>query len=287
MRVYIFQPKNHVLLTKGICERMMTRISKGVYYFQETLDLGYSFTALHFKGDSFFSGDIILPLSMIESIASSSNPHTIYAISNNSLFPLQLFDKNNFYKLKYLEKKAPTLEINGIHMHRIKEVDPWQDAFLKVKVLSIKSKDRVLDLCTGLGYTAIHALRFNPLKIVTVEKDVNVIKLAEYNSWSTELKNVPIIIGDLKEVLDCIKRNYFNKIIYDPPSFRIAEDLYTEETYKKLYALLKAGGIIYHYIGYIGKLTNKKIIPKIKQRCKIAGFKIIREFNYGLLLSKA
>jgi len=286
LRIYQFRPKNAILLTKSVCERILNQIEKGVFTIEETLDLGISKQVLNVKDRFIYGDNVKLPIEIIERISLTKNYNTVYAVKDEEYFPLQIFIQGSFYKLKHLEGKAPTLEINGIHMHRIKDIDPWYDSFLKVKVLSISNSDRVLDLCTGLGYTAIHAFNRRPAKIITIEKDINVLKLAEFNSWSKDLENITIVLEDLREALEMIWKNYFNKIIYDPPSFRIAEELYSESLYKRLYSVLRQDGIVFHYIGYVGEVTNKKIISRIKHRCKNAGFRIIKEFNYGLLLSK-
>jgi len=49
---------------------------------------------------------------------------------------VKFFDEKTkkFYKL-ISTKTWPTLEISGIHMHRIKEVDPKTDTELKIKSL--------------------------------------------------------------------------------------------------------------------------------------------------------
>jgi len=93
---------------------------------------------------------------------------------------VKLFDKktNKFYKL-IPTSTWPTLEISGIHMHRIKDVDPKTDTELKIKSLG-KIYGKILDICTGLGYTAILAARKKSVeKVVTIEKDENVIKIAK------------------------------------------------------------------------------------------------------------
>jgi predicted methyltransferase len=72
---------------------------------------------------------------------------------------IKFFDEKTkkFYKL-IPTSTWPTLEISGIHMHRIKKVDPKTDTELKLKALG-RIYGVVLDICTGLGYTAILAAR--------------------------------------------------------------------------------------------------------------------------------
>jgi len=286
VRIYIFSYRESIILTKNLCERIMRYIKKGQSLFEDTLDLGLSKANILLKNNYLHYKDHIIPVDIIRNIARKSNENTVYSYNDGIVKVLQFFDKGNFYKLKYIGDTAPTLEINGIHMHRIKGITPWEDSAIKVKLLNIRRYDRVLDLCTGLGYTAIQAFRRHPLKIITVEKDINVLRIAEYNPWSRDLANIPIILSDIRESLEEIRKGYFNKIIYDPPSFRIAEELYSLDIYKLIYSILPNKGLLFHYVGYVGSLSHKSIVNKIKSRCKQAGFKIIREINYGVLLAK-
>ncbi|HIE19298.1 TPA: hypothetical protein EYP75_06190 [Candidatus Bathyarchaeota archaeon] len=75
-----------------------------------------------------------------------------------------------FYRL-VKTKTWPYLEISGIRMHRAEAVDPKTDAVLKIKALG-NIYGTVLDICTGLGYTAILAARDKRVRrVVTIEKD--------------------------------------------------------------------------------------------------------------------
>jgi predicted methyltransferase len=152
---------------------------------------------------------------------------------------ISIFEKNQarffdektkkFYKL-IPTKTWPTLEISGIHMHRIKEVDPKTDSELKIKCLG-KIYGDVLDICTGLGYTAILAARKKNVKIVvTIEKDENVIKIAKLNEFSKELFENPkikLVIGDAFEEIKKFKDESFNFVIHDPPRISLAPELYS------------------------------------------------------------
>jgi len=85
-----------------------------------------------------------------------------------------------FYRL-VRTKTWPYLEISGIRMHRADTVDPKTDAILKIRSLG-KIYGTVLDCCTGLGYTAILAARNKRVdKVITIEKDENVISIAKQN----------------------------------------------------------------------------------------------------------
>jgi len=194
---------------------------------------------------------------------------------------IKFFDEKTrkFYKL-VSTKTWPTLEISGIHMHRIKDVDPKTDTELKIKSLG-KIYGKVLDVCTGLGYTAILVARKKSVeKVVTIEKDENVIKIARQNEFSRELFENPkieLIIGDAFEVVKSFESETFNFIIHDPPRFSLAPELYSQEFYNHLYRVLKKGGKMFHYTGEPGKLSGKNFIQGITKRLLLAGFgKIVK-----------
>jgi uncharacterized protein len=192
---------------------------------------------------------------------------------------IKFFDEKTkkFYKL-ISTKTWPTLEISGIHMHRIKEVDPKTDTEIKIKSLG-KIYGKVLDICTGLGYTAILAAKKKSVeKVVTIEKDENVINIARQNEFSKELfenQKIELIIGDAFEVVNNFNNGSFNFIIHDPPRFSLAPELYSQDFYNQLFRVLKKGGKMFHYTGEPGKLYGKNFIQGIAKRLLLAGFRKI------------
>jgi predicted methyltransferase len=192
---------------------------------------------------------------------------------------VKFFDEKTkkFYKL-ISTKTWPTLEISGIHMHRIKNIDPKTDTELKIKSLG-KIYGKVLDICTGLGYTAILAAKKKSVeKVVTIEKDENVINIARQNEFSKELfenQKIELIIGDAFEVVNNFNNGSFNFIIHDPPRFSLAPELYSQDFYNKLFRVLKKGGKMFHYTGEPGKLYGKNFIQGIAKRLLLAGFRKI------------
>ena len=71
---------------------------------------------------------------------------------------------------------APTLLVWGIPMHRIKGTNPQRDTLTKIQAIAPVA-GRVLDTCTGLGYTAIEAAR-TAEQVVTIELDPTVLEVA-------------------------------------------------------------------------------------------------------------
>ncbi|MEM2667824.1 MAG: methyltransferase [Candidatus Methanomethylicaceae archaeon] len=185
----------------------------------------------------------------------------------------------------------PYLEISGIRMHRADEIDPKKDAILKIKALG-RIYGRILDCCTGLGYTAILAANKKSVKeVITIEKDENVIEIAKQNPFSKPLFENPkikIIIGDAFQEIRNFEDEYFNFIIHDPPRISIAQELYSLEFYKQLFRVLNNNGRIFHYIGRPGIRQGKNYIKGIIKRLRMAGFNRIKVLDYaqGLIIEK-
>jgi predicted methyltransferase len=185
-----------------------------------------------------------------------------------------------YYKLVPLRPRGPpTLEIDGIHMHRVSGTDPLSDAAAKVAAARVCRGCRVLDLCTGLGYTAIKALERGARLVHSVEVDENVLWLAERNPWSKGLGDprVAIILGDALEVSRELPSNYYDRVIHDPPRFgRDTSHLYSIDLYREIYRVLKPGGVLYHYTGEPGRLRGLNLPGRVARFLREAGFEDIR-----------
>ena len=124
---------------------------------------------------------------------------------------------------------APTILISGIPMHRIKGIDPHQDTLQKIGTIK-PLHGQVLDTATGLGYTAIEAARTAD-QVITIELDPTVLSIARVNPWSQSLFDNPMItrlLGDSYDLLDTLKDRSFDRIIHDPPMFKLAGHLYSQ-----------------------------------------------------------
>ncbi len=185
-------------------------------------------------------------------------------------------ETGKFYKLRET-KDWPTLEISGIHMHRMGRVSPKEDTQNKVNCLS--PKGRVLDTCMGLGYTAIMMASMEVVKeVITVEKDRNVVEIAKQNPFSAGLWKNPkirIVEGDVFSEIG--KLGKFDAILHDPPRLALAGELYSLEFYRKLFSALKPGGRMFHYTGSPGVKRGKNIPAGVKKRLVKAGFRIVKD----------
>ncbi|BEP18166.1 hypothetical protein PYJP_15180 [Pyrofollis japonicus] len=220
---------------------------------------------------------INLPKSQIE--LENIDNSSMYIINNDSILTrVETFSEHGYLKLMMTEDMlSPTIVINGIHMHKIINKSPYRDALNKVKLLGNIRNRNVLDICTGLGYTAITALMRGAKKILTIELNGSILRIAEFNPWSYFLgsKNITILNNDATEILPLIDDNTFDKIIHDPPRFNIAGELYSLEFYKELFRVLRPGGVLFHYTGTPMRKRGKgsgPIIRGIKERLQKAGF---------------
>ncbi|MEM4598658.1 MAG: RsmD family RNA methyltransferase [Candidatus Diapherotrites archaeon] len=183
----------------------------------------------------------------------------------------------------------PALMIDGILMHRIKNTSPKKDAEEKIALLKIRGGN-VLDICTGLGYTAITASRYAD-SVVTIEKDVEVIKIAKENRASQKLfssEKIKLIEGDAAEIVKSFPDECFDYIIHDPPTFSRAGELYSGAFYKELFRILRKQGRMLHYTGAPSeRYRNKSLRKGIVERLRAAGFKVKEcKENFSLLCEK-
>ncbi|ASJ01642.1 class I SAM-dependent methyltransferase [Thermococcus gorgonarius] len=218
---------------------------------------------------------------IIKKIAKDSK--TVYFVSRGEVYKAAIAGENGFYKL--VPTIPPTIEINGIRMHRTKDVNPLQDTRNKVDSVKPKEGETILDTCMGLGYTAIEASKRGAY-VITIEKDPNVMELARINPWSRELFSggkIQVIQGDAFEVVKKFRDESFDAIIHDPPRFSLAGHLYSEEFYHKLFRILKPGGRLFHYVGNPGKRYRKKDLQKgVMERLRKVGFAGVKKVEKAL-----
>jgi len=266
-----FRAIRRPLICSPVAGRLLEGRRRGLRSVRTSLDLGRSYVEVELLEHGIRYGDAELSWDNV-SIA-YSRERDIYMIEGGELVPLSIASEH-FYKLVLVKwGKPPTLEIDGIHMHRILDVTPDVDSEMKVALLGSIQCGRILDVCTGLGYTAIAALRRGACSILTIEKDENVLRLAALNPWSWELEDdrVELMIGDAFEVVDKFE-NEFDAVIHDPPRISLAGNLYSLEFYRKLAKALKPGGRIVHYVGQPGIHRGRRMWKGVLERLRQAGF---------------
>ncbi len=211
------------------------------------------------------------------------NPESLYFVKGGGVYKAAIATPEGFYKL--VPTIPPTVEINGIRMHRTKGTTPLRDTLRKVDTVKPGEGETVLDTCMGLGYTAIEAAKRGAY-VITIEKDPNLLELARINPWSRGLftgGKVQIIQGDAFEVVKRFKDGSFDVVIHDPPRFSLAGHLYSEEFYRELFRVLKPGGRLFHYVGNPGRRYRRKDLQRgVMERLRKAGFVGVKRVEEAL-----
>ena len=191
---------------------------------------------------------------------------------------------NLFYKVRHIENDLPCLEISGIRMHCVKG-GIGKSTREMVKAIA-PLKGRVLDTCFGLGYTAIEIGRSPYVEeVVVFEKDENVLEIAKMNEESNDAfanKKIKIFSEPVEEGLKKFRDGYFDRILHDPPSFRIAGELYSQGMYDEFFRALKKNGRIFHYVGSPYAKRGSDIMGGVMRRLKRAGFVEVKEVKEAM-----
>lgn len=238
-----------------------------------SLDLGISLALIEDHGDGVLLPDgSLIGFDELERVAERGE--AVYFPRGGRLHMVAISD-GHFYKFVPTEG-APTLEIDGIRMHRTKGTTPEADAKGKVESLRIDG-GRVLDTCTGLGYTAIASAEGGASLVISIELRSQVLMMAKINPWSRRLFEDPrihLLMGDSYTLIGALPPEFFHYIIHDPPRISHAGQLYSLDFYRSLYRVLKSGGRLFHYTGEPGKRFRRLDIRKgVMRRLRSSGFK--------------
>ncbi|ADL19359.1 Predicted archaea-specific methyltransferase [Acidilobus saccharovorans 345-15] len=275
LEVFEFRPCNCLLLAPweslAIAEGRASRVKVNVGLGEALASYDGDFIAIDFNGVTYEVARSLLR-------AHSRRRSILAVLPDGNFYEVELRTPTSYYKLVPLEGGAPTLEINGIHMHRISGTTPLRDAELKVKAAGVRRGDKVLEIGTGLGYTAAEALKAGA-KVISVELREEVLWIAERNPWSFRLrdfKDITIIRGDACEVVNYIE-GPFDVIIHDPP--RLTGEtgcLYSSRLYARFFELLRPDGRIFHYTGEPGRARGRSLYAGVMRNLKSVGFEKLR-----------
>lgn len=197
-----------------------------------------------------------------------------YLVTDNKIEPIAYFsdETNRFYKLTPTSD-WPTISIGSVPMHKLSS--PKKDTENKIKL--IKPFGFMLDTCMGLGYSAILSSK-SAINVITFEKDENVYAIARLNPFSEALfssQNIEIRRQDVASGIKAFSEDRFDCIIHDPPTFKLAPELFTEGFYEELLRVLKKNGRLFHYTP-LYKISQGYDFPsKIEKKLKKSGFKIL------------
>ena len=262
---------------------------RGQVVVETSLDLGMttSSVTLITEGVTFPGGEQ-LDWSIIEKISQSEV--NCYTVTGQGIQAIQVFSTETNRMCSLMPTRgAPSMLIAGFVMHRIKEIDPWQHAQRMIAAIAPVSGS-VLDTATGLGYTAILAAR-EASSVTTIELDPGVQAIAKLNPWSQGLfanPKITQVMGDAYEVVPTFADECFSRIMHDPPTFKLAGELYSGTFYRELYRILKRGGRIFHYIGDPNSKASGSVTRGVVRRLQEAGFsRVVRRAEaFGVVAYK-
>ncbi len=182
---------------------------------------------------------------------------------------------------------APTFEIDGIKMLPTAQVSPFEDAQRKTRLVAPRGK-MVLDTCGGLGYFAHWCLEAGAARVLSFEKNPDVIWLRGLNPWSPRGDDRLVLKqGDIVEQILQQPTASVDAVLHDPPRFGIAGELYSQAFYDELARVLRMRGLLFHYTGTPNKLTSGRDVPReVARRLEKAGFAVKREGD-GLLAQRS
>jgi predicted methyltransferase len=234
-----------------------------------------------------FQGSDTLAWDLLEEIATTEG--ACFLVTNGSIErKIQAFSSefNRSYSL-LATSGAPTVMISGILMHRVKGITPDQDTARKVATLR-PIAGRVLDTASGLGYTAIEAIRRGAQSVLTIELDPTMHDIARDNPWSRELfsdARIERAYGDAFDLLQDLPDRSFVRVIHDPPVLSLAGQLYSAEFYAQLLRVLQRGGRLFHYIGDLDSRSGRTVAHGVVRRLQEVGFQRVtrRPEAFGLL----
>lgn len=239
-----------------------------------SLDLGRSETVVRRQGDTVeLSPETCIALDDLRKIA--DNPDVVFTVQDGQAEKLVRFSEatQRSYRLR-ATGSWPALEISGILMHRIKDTDPKEDAESKIALIR-PVRGVVLDTCCGLGYTATLAAK-TAGSVTVVEKDEMVLELARINPYSEAIFQDPkitLVCASVADIIGDFSDKRFDVVIHDPPTLKMAGELYSDTFYQQLARILRPGGKLLHYTGSPGRKHRRVDVPgRVARRLQEFGF---------------
>lgn len=254
------------LLTLKVHEQLRAAAQAGEPATQCSLDLDRSVTTIEVQSTGWVWEGRRFPY------LEACKDRTIYHWTGERFEPASRFT-SALIKLVPTEWGPPTFEIDGIKMLPTARVSPYDDAGRKVALIEPRGKS-ILDTCGGLGYFAAWCVRGQAARVLSYEKNADVIWLRGLNPWSPEPHaSLSLTHGDVVEHISGLAAASVDAALHDPPRFGIAGELYSQSFYSQLARVLKYKGRLFHYTGSPNKLTTgRDVASEVKNRLQRAGF---------------
>jgi predicted methyltransferase len=254
------------LLTLKLQEQIRSAVRSGAGTVACSLDLQRSSTSVSADDHGWNWGEQRFPY------LQQCKDRTIYHWTGASFEPVARYS-NSLIKLVPTEWGPPTFEIDGIKMLPTAHVSPYADAERKVGLIQPRGSV-VLDTCGGLGYFADWCGKGGAAKVMSYEKNPDVIWLRTLNPWSPARGGILTLTqGDITEHIETLPARSVDAILHDPPRFGIAGELYSQMFYVQMARVIRRGGRLFHYTGRPNQLTSQRNVPReVSRRLSDAGF---------------
>ena len=267
------------LLTATVHEQLLAAMRSRAGEVSCSLDLDRSVTSVSVDADGWLWRGQRYPF------MPKCKERTIYYWDHRQFLPVSRYG-SSLIKLVPTPWGAPTFEIDGIKMLPSEKVSPYEDAQSKVRLIEPRGKV-VLDTCGGLGYFAAWCVEQGAARILSYEKNADVIWLRGLNPWSPVVGGaLSLTQGDIAEQIAEVPAESVDAILHDPPRFGIAGELYSQAFYDHLARVIRKGGKMFHYTGTPNRLTTGRDVPnEVAARLRQAGFRT-RLHGDGVLAAK-
>lgn len=259
---------NSPLLTRAVYDAFHAAVKANVDSVNCSLDLNRSVTIVEVKADEWIWQGQRYPYPDV------CKERTIYYWTGQEFEPVARYT-SALIKLVPTEWGPPTFEIDGIKMLPTAQVSPYADAERKVSLIQPRGKV-ILDTCGGLGYFAACCMQAGASKVLSYEKNPDVIWLRSLNPWSPQPGDVlQLTQGDIVQQIESLPEASIDAILHDPPRFGIAGELYSQVFYDQLARVLRRKGRLFHYTGTPNKLTSGRDVPReVAKRLQKSGFRV-------------
>ena len=256
------------MLTLKVHETLLAALRAGATRLKCSLDLARSTTTVGVDAAGWTTAGQRFPY------LDACKDRTIYHWLDGAFSPAARFT-TALIKLVPTEWGPPTFEIDGIKMLPTATVSPWEDAERKVGLIQPRGKT-ILDTCGGLGYFAAWCLKGGAERVLSFEKNPDVLWLRSLNPWSPAGgQELTLTQGDIAEQIALLPGASVDAILHDPPRFGIAGELYSQAFYDQLARVIRRKGRLFHYTGTPNRLTSGRDVPnEVSRRLRRAGFAV-------------
>ena len=254
------------LLTRRVHDALVAARDAGAACLDCSLDLERTTTTVAIGATAWHWQDAAFPY------PETCRERTVYHWDGGSFVPVARYAQS-LVKLVPTEWGPPTFEIDGIKMLPTARVSPWEDARDKVALVEPHGRT-VLDTCGGLGYFAAWCLAGGAARVLSFEKNPDVLWLRSLNPWSPPPgERLSVALGDVVADIAALPDASVGAILHDPPRFGIAGELYSQAFYAQLARVLRRRGRLFHYTGTPNRLTSGRDVPaEVARRLQRAGF---------------